>query len=305
MASAAAAHVRRIPIGVLWGVLSALSYSMASVVGKDLLDHLRPHELLFWRFTIAAAVMWTVLPIRRRRGGPSPLDPARLRLMALGALFGYMSWLGFVALERIDASLYIVLVYIYPAFVAAAAPLLGQRVPAKVWAAIVVILLGITFTVPGLWQGKIEAATSGVVLTLVQAVVLAGYTFIASRTMRSSTDGLVSIGWSVAGSWLALTTLSLVQGMQLPDRADVVAQLAFFAIVPTIVATGSFYQALRSISATSASTIATLEPALTVIWAVIFLGERLSGLRILGTVLVLVGVVWSQRAAADPERVGS
>lgn len=270
---------------------------MASVVGKDLLDHLRPHELLFWRFTIASLVVWTVLPIRHRRGGPDPAPPARYRMAGLGALFGYMSWIGFIALDHLDASLYIVLVYIYPAFVAAAAPLFGQRVKMSVWCAIGVILLGITFTVPGLWKGEVEAETIGIVLTLVQAVVLAGYTFIASSTMRASTDGLVSIGWSVLGSWAAMATLTVAQGLEIPQRGDVLAQLLFFAVVPTLVATGAFYQALRTISATSASTIATLEPALTVMWAVLLLGEVLEPIEALGTALVLAGVVWSQRAS--------
>ncbi len=91
---------------------------------------------------------------------------SRRPLIAVGCLFCYMSWIGFVALDHLDTSLYIVLVYVYPAFVAAAAPLFGQRIPLATWLAIGVTIVGISLTVPDVFEGAGRGDAFGVVLTL-------------------------------------------------------------------------------------------------------------------------------------------
>ncbi|MGH9133316.1 MAG: DMT family transporter [Ilumatobacteraceae bacterium] len=297
----AARDVRR---GIAWAALSATAYSASAILGKHLLDDLRANDLLFWRFSIAIPVCWIVLAARARRGGPNPLDVARRPLVAVGVLFCYMSWIGFVALDHLDTSLYIVLVYVYPAFVAAAAPLFGHRVPATTWLAIGVTILGIALTVPDVFgDGGRRGDVIGVVLTLVQAVALATYTIVSSRVVGSRvvgrTDGLVTMGWSLCGSWLGMAALAVAIGLQVPGDGRVVAELVGFAIVPTIVSGACFYQALRYLAPTHVAMIATLEPVLTILWAVLLLGDRLRAIQVAGGALVLVGVVWAQRSASQ------
>jgi drug/metabolite transporter (DMT)-like permease len=285
--------------GIAWAALSATAYSASAVLGKHLLDDLRANELLFWRFAIAIPVCWFVLVVRARRGGPNPLGVRRRALIAVGCLFCYMSWIGFVALDHLDASLYIVLVYVYPAFVAAAAPLFGQRIPLATWLAIGLTIIGIALTVPDVFEGTGHGDAFGVVLTLVQAVALATYTIVSSRVVTVHADGLVTMGWSLVGSWLGMAVLSVAIGLQPPSDGRVVVELVGFAIVPTIVSGACFYQALRYLAPTRVATIATLEPVLTIVWAVLLLGEVLRPIQVAGGVLVLVGVIWSQRSAGQ------
>jgi drug/metabolite transporter (DMT)-like permease len=285
--------------GIAWAALSATAYSASAVLGKHLLDDLRANELLFWRFSIAIPVCWVVLAVRSRRGGPNPLAVPRRPLILVGCLFCYMSWIGFVALDHLDTSLYIVLVYVYPAFVAAAAPLFGQRIPVATWLAIGVTIVGISLTVPDVFEGAGRGDAFGVVLTLVQAVALATYTIVSSRVVTARADGLVTMGWSLVGSWLGMAALSVAIGLQLPSDGRVVFELVSFAIVPTIVSGACFYQALRFLAPTRVATIATLEPVLTIVWAVLLLGEELRAIQVAGGVLVLVGVIWAQRSAGQ------
>ena len=261
--------------GIAWATLSATAYSASAILGKHLLDDLRANDLLFWRFSIAIPVCWLVLMARARRGGPNPLNVSRRPLVAVGVLFCYMSWIGFVALDHLDTSLYIVLVYVYPAFVAAAAPLFGQRIPLATWLAIGVTIVGIALTVPDVFEGAGHGDAFGVVLTLVQAVALATYTIVSSRVVTVRADGLVTMGWSLIGSWLGMAVLAVAVGLQLPSDGRVVVELIAFAIVPTIVSGACFYQALRFLAPTRVAMIATLEPVLTIVWAVLLLGEEL------------------------------
>lgn len=56
------------------------------------------------------------------------------------------------------------------------------------------------------------------------------------------------------------------------------------------------------LGAARASLIATIEPVLTLTWAVLILSETLVALQVLGAVLVLAGVVWTQAMATDGDR---
>jgi drug/metabolite transporter (DMT)-like permease len=47
------------------------------------------------------------------------------------------------------------------------------------------------------------------------------------------------------------------------------------------------------------ATIATLEPVLTILWAVLLLGDELLAIQVAGGALVLVGVIWAQRSAGQ------
>ena len=59
-------------------------------------------------------------------------------------------------------------------------------------------------------------------------------------------------------------------------------ELIGFAIVPTIVSGACFYQALRFLAPTRVAMIATLEPVLTIVWAVLLLGEELHPTQVAG-----------------------
>ena len=79
------------------------------------------------RFAIAAALLWALEAARRERGSrPGKADV--LAALALGAVcYALQAGLFFAALERIDASLAVVLLYTSPAIVAVAAVVLGRE----------------------------------------------------------------------------------------------------------------------------------------------------------------------------------
>lgn len=292
--------------GLVWATVSPVAYSMSSILGKNLLDSLRPQELLFWRFSIALMVLWPILLWRRSRGGPDPFSvAARVPLVALGVVFGIMTTIGFIGLDHLDVSLYIILFYVFPALVAAMSPLIGIPVGLRVWLALAVTLIGIALTVPDAFSSGTQADTFGVVVTLGGAVILAAWVVAGSRLITTASDGLVAMGWSLIGSWLTLALLASVSGLHTPDPGRVLAELVAFAIVPTIIGGATFYQALRSLPPALVSMIALLEPLLTIAWAVLLLDEDLRPIQVLGGALVLGGVLWAQRATAtgDARRV--
>jgi len=67
--------------------------------------------------------------------------------------------------------------------------------------------------------------------------------------------------------------------------------LFFLGVAPTLGGFGLYTLSLRYLPPTVANLIATLEPALTAIWAYFFLSELLTGVQLIGSLLLFTGVI--------------
>jgi drug/metabolite transporter (DMT)-like permease len=278
----------------LWAAGSATAYSLSSVVGKDLLGNLGPSSLLFWRFSIAAAVLWAAVTVWHRCGGPDPMAVPRRTVLALGAMFGLLVLLGFYALERLDASVYIVIVYTYPVFVVVGSVLLGVRANRGTWGALALVMVGIVLTVPELFGGVGSISTTGVALTVLQALVFAAYMILSSRVMPPSVDGVVSAAWITLGASLVIVPIALFDGLVVPRGASLVAEVAMFALIPTVVSSVCFFRAMRHIAPGVVAMVLTLEVALVIVWSIVFLGETIRPIKLFGAAIVVAGVLVAQ-----------
>jgi drug/metabolite transporter (DMT)-like permease len=70
-------------------------------------------------------------------------------------------------------------------------------------------------------------------------------------------------------------------------------------VAPTLGGFGFYTLSLRYLAPTVANLIATLEPALTAIWAYLLLSEKLNPVQWVGSLLVFTGVIllrWGEKA---------
>lgn len=280
---------------MLWAGATALSYSLSAIVGKDLLGPLGPSSLLFWRFGIASLVLWAVAVVWHRRGGPDPLDVPRARSLAVGMLFGAMMYTGFVSLQYLDVSVYIVLVYLYPVLVVVGSSVLGHhRASGFTWVALAVVMAGVVLTVPELFGGVGEISTLGVGLALLQAVLMSAFMIISGRVLPQHTDGVVSAAWNVLGGALAMAPIAFGQGLVVPHGARLVGEVLLFALVPTVLANICFFRAMRHLAPGVVAMVMTAEIALAIFWSVLFLDEEIGLVEVLGAVVVIAGVLLAQ-----------
>lgn len=290
-----ASHAPHRARGVAWAVGCATAYSLSSVVGKDLLEPLGVGSLLLFRFALGAAVCWLVVMVWARFGGPHPLRCPKARLFGMGVWFGALVVTGFLSLERLPASTYIVLVYTYPVIVAVVSSLLGKPLSPLLWAALAVTFSGVVLTVPDVFTdpGRVDAA--GVALALAQAVLFAVYLVANERIVPERVNGLVAAAWSLPGAALCSVPVVAFDGLRTPPDAEVGRMLALFVLVPTVLAITTFFLALRDLDPTVLAMILTLEIALAIIWSVIFLGEDIGPAQVIGALMVAAGVLWSER----------
>lgn len=286
--------------GVLWAAATAGAYSSWAIVGKSLLADLGLPSMLLWRFGIASVVLWAMLLVRRPAQGRRVPQVHPLVSLALGAVYGMLLFLGFMSIERVDVSVYVVILYLYPVLVVVASSLLGHRTAPLTWVALALVLVGVVLTVPELFgrNGGIGAIDGlGVAFVVIQAVLYAGFLVVNGRLIPAHADGTVTAAWTVLGATLVVAPIALVEGLVVPDSRRMIVEVVMFALVPTVIANVCFYRALRRVSPSVVAMIMTLEIALVILWSVLFVGERPDAIQYAGAAVVVVAVVLAQQVA--------
>ncbi len=242
-------------------------------------------------------------------------SPARLRIRRneIGLLvfygvvgFALVTWLYFVAIERLPIGIGLLLEFTAPVLVALWARVMWhEQVRRRVWAALALALAGLTL-VAEVWQDA-RLDTVGVAAGLLASGALAIY-FLTGEHATGRRDALsltcISLGvaaafWAVVQPWWGFPfdelweTVSL-QGALESMTAPVWLLSLWMIVLGTIVPFALSLGALHHLPATRVSIVAMVEVVLASIVAWVWLEETLSAAQLTGGAVVLTGIVLAQ-----------
>lgn len=285
-------------MGAVLCLLSAVAFGAMAIFGKLAYDDgVTVGDLLLVRFGIAAGVLLLVV---RARGGFGGL-PRRTVLAAFGmGAVGYAAQSAsyFAALDRIDASLVALLLYVYPVLVMVGAVVLGRESwSGRRTAALVLALGGMLLVLTGAATGRFDLL--GTVLGLTAALVYTAYILTGHRLLA----GIEPIALTALVCCGAATTYAVSSAVRGGPTLDFGAAgwgwLVAIALVSTCGAIVLFFAGLARVGPSVAAILSVLEPLTTVALAAAVFGESLSPSQLLGGTLVLVAVLvvqWPVRA---------
>lgn len=268
---------------------SSVCFALMAFAAKLAAARLSGGEIAFCRFAIMLAPL-LALP----RIGRKALELQRLDLLAYRGIFGGTAvLLYFLAIAHIPVGIATLLNYSSPVYsVLFAALFLGERVDRRLLLPLAAALLGLTLTVTGdqgtsfrfgLWEmvGLASGVLSGAAVTAIRA---------ARRTEGS---------WAVYGSF-SLCGLLATAPFALPRfAAPTLREWLLLAIVggASVVAQLLMTWAYRWVTNLEAGVISQLTVVISMLLGVVFLGDRLTPLQVLGGALALggvIGVAWTQ-----------
>jgi drug/metabolite transporter (DMT)-like permease len=308
---------RRRAVGVLLVLVSACAFGSGALFAKPAyaagIDWL---TLLAWRFAIGAALawLWVIGSAERRAGLRRMTRPQMLAPLALGALYTLNSGTYYAALETVPASLAALIVYIYPVIVAVITLRVGRPLEGRrPWLALAVATLGVILAVGGIDPAD-APPLSGILLVLASPIIYAGWIVLSTRLAgerrehaADEADG--GAATAVAGALMMTATgtifwmLGSASGRPLAPAAIPDAAwpgIVGVAVISTFVAIQTFYAGAKRVGAAQAALISTIEPAYTIVLAAILLGESLTGVQLLGAVLILGAVILAQTGVPNP-----
>ncbi len=240
-----------------------------------------------------------------RYGLPRPSRRQWVSIVVIGVLWFSLYHLALNQGEQwVDAGTAAMLLQVAPVLVAfLAATFLGERFTTPLVAGMIVAFAGVALI--GLsGTGDTDVATSKVVLGALLCFVSAA-TYAVSLVLQKP---LVADLSAVHITWLACivgAATCLPFGPTLVSElgdapASSVVWLVYLGIFPTAVAFTTYAYALRHMSASTLGISTYLVPPITIVLALVFLGETPPAVAYVGGVLALVGVAITRRSSAKP-----
>lgn len=283
--------------GIIAGVLSAACFSTKAIFVKLSYPYgVDSTTLLMLRMLSALPFYLAIAMYMGYLGRWNTFTRRDWLLLILLGLLGYYlaSLFDFMGLQYISASLERIILFAYPALVLLLGYVfLGQKITRiqhvallLTYGGILLVMLQPEMIVEG---GKYWL---GVVLVFLSALTYAIYLLGGGKLIPR----LGSMPFTTAA--LLVSTLAVVihavvmhrEGWP-PIHPTVVKYGIWMGIVSTVIPTYLINYSIRNLGASNASLVATLGPVTTIGLAYIFLGERLTALQWLGSLLVIVGVV--------------
>jgi drug/metabolite transporter (DMT)-like permease len=295
--------------GYLAALTSAAFLSTTAIFIRYLTQtyHLPALVLAFWRDIFVGLTLLPVLGLFR----PHLLRVGRrhlLYLCAYGLVLALFNAMWTLSVAFNGAAVATVLAYCSAAFTALLGWwLLKERLDWAKLLAVAASLGGCALVSgaldPAAWQSNLAGILTGVLSGLCYAIYSLMGRSAAQRGLSPWTTLVYTFGFAAA----FLLCFNLLPGGFLPGAAARPADffwlnsystalagwgvLFLLAAVPTVMGFGLYNVSLSYLPSSVANLIVTLEPAFTALVAYVLLGERLSGQQIVGSLIILAGVV--------------
>lgn len=287
-------------VGLMAMLVAALGLAIAVVLMKVIpqYTHLPPQHIAIWRFTLATPPLVIFLSARRGTKQVFPRKP--WWFLILGLTFSIASFSAIFALQRLSSSVYVIVVNLYPSLVMTYTLLTGGAVPRLFWLGLPLTLLGLVLT--AFEFGSVLAVDPlGLVITLVNALALAAFMLISSRTFRQIDKPLIgTLGVMLGGMVVGLLLIPLL-GISMPANMTEWLFLFSFSLFGTLMPIMAMNFSLKYIGAARGSIVVTVQPLLTILIAMVFLNDTLTLQQWIGGALVILSIVLMQRS---PDRLG-
>ena len=291
----------------LWGTLGVF-YTWGT---KDF--GLTPVAVVFWRAGLTAIVMGLALggamPALGKGWGLLKVRSGDLVLFALFGLLGITAFyiLYIYAVLLAGAAVASVLLYTAPAWVALMAwRWLGEKFSSRKTVALIMTFTGCALVVRVYNPALMQVNAAGILCGLGSALAYALYSILGKVTLRRgyATTTLTFYVYLMGAAGLFVVALFQGPARILSMGADpaVWGFLLVLALVQTIGAHSAYITGLRSLDAGVASILATFEPVVAAVLAIIVLHERLEWPQVVGGVLILGAVLMLQGSTLFKER---
>ncbi len=276
----------------LWGILP--------IALKGVMVTLDPITTTFFRFALAAVLLTPYIIFRTK--GSSAQNPKRFRsvklllqLLAAGLLLTGNYGLYILGLERSTAEATQLMIQVAPMLLLLSGLwVFGERFSRTQWLGFATFFGGLLMFFYPHFYGLFIAMNDyglGVLMVLLAAVLWTGYAILQKFLLRefSSQETMLVFYWIGALAFLPFTDFT-----SLPQLSNLQWWLLLFCGLNTLIAYGSFAEAMVHIEASKVSTILALTPLITFITVhtIPFSGlavEPLGPLSISGAILVVVG----------------
>jgi drug/metabolite transporter (DMT)-like permease len=283
----------------LWGGLGVLAFSFSLPATRLAVADLSPVVVGLGRALVAAALAAALLAARREPL-PDRRDMPRLLLTGVGVVIGFPLFSS-LALRELSSAHATVIVGLLPAATAAFAVARGGERPGRgFWAAAAAGLVAVLAFAATQGAGGVALAD----LYVLAAVALCAFGYAEGGVLSRRYGGWQVICWA-----LVLTAPALVPVVAagiavdgLSAGVDAWLGFAYVALFSMFLGFFAWYRGLALGGIARIGQIQLAQPVLTLVWAALLLGERVTAATVAAALVVLASVALTQRARVSRPR---
>jgi drug/metabolite transporter (DMT)-like permease len=253
-------------------------------------------SLLTLRMLFSVPFYVVIALVLNRQRPPVPLSSRDWGAIAAVGITGYYlaSFLDFWGLQYVTASVERLILFSYPTLVVVLSALfLGKRISAMQGIALLLTYLGMAVAfADDLAGGHSPGLATGALLIFLSALTYALY-LIGSGELIPRVGALRFTCYAMlASAGATFAHCALANGFNLFGFPAHIYWLSFWmAIGSTVIPTFLVSEGIRRIGPGDAAIIASVGPIITIVLGYVWLGETVGVLQLLGTLLVLAGVL--------------
>lgn len=290
--------------------LSALCFGGTWVAGKLAVDAIPPMTVAAVRFSIASLLLWGWARLQGHTSHHLTLRDLPI-ILTLGAtavaMYNVLFLYGLRLAPASDGA--IIVPGLAPVFTALLAWIvLRERVGAWAVAGFITAFVGL-YLVMNPSGARSADRFLGDLLFVLGALCWGIYSVAGKTATARFTPVTATLYATVAGTLMLLPFAIAERGWDALASAPLVswAGVLYLGTFGTVFAFVLFYEGLKRIGAGRASAFAFLVPVIGVVTSVLLLDEKLTGITVLGGVLVLMGLWLVQRAShrSEPQPAGA
>jgi O-acetylserine/cysteine efflux transporter len=272
-------------IHVLMAISVPLIWGTGFVVAKGAISEFPPILLMAFRFLVTSVVLiWFVKP---------PIGQLRALFLIAIVASAIQYSLTFTGLKGLDAGFAALIVQLeVPFLVILGVVLLGEKPSIKKWIGIIIAFSGV-----GLLVGKVEFGNAWLSVLL---VVLGALTWAIGQILvrkLKNIDGLTTTAWVAIFATPQLFVMSLVfesdhVNLVMNANMSVWWAVLYLGLVMTALGYYFWYTLIRTYQVEKVAPFLLLLPVFSLAGGVIFLGEALSFMKVIGGLVVILGVAF-------------
>ncbi len=285
--------------GVLFALAGAVLFSLKPVIIKLIynIQTVQTIDLLLLRMLMSLPFYLGILIYVQQKKGLHKLSRKTIAAMILLGFIGFYiaSFMDFAGLKFLTASLERVIIFLNPTIVLLlSAVFFKKKIKAKQWLAIALTYTGIViaFASNDMFNGS-EDLFKGASFVFVSAFCYAVYLIGSEIYLRKiGTLEFTCYTMIVAFGCIAIHyTLSSPLDRILSYDFKIYSYTFLMAILSTLIPSFLFAEGIKRIGAPNGSIVGGIGPVSTIIFAILILDESISLLQLIGTVLVIGGVL--------------
>ncbi|MEO7622758.1 MAG: DMT family transporter [Gallionella sp.] len=288
--------VRQKIAGVTFAFVAAIGFSAKAIMVKlAYIEAVDAITLLALRMAFSLPFFLIVAARENRNTRRPPLTTKdKLAVIGLGLTGYYLaSYLDFLGLQYISAGLERLILFLYPTMVVFISALVFKHCMGRsVWFALLISYAGIVLVFLHDMHILQHNAALGSILVFGSALAYAVYLVGAGQSIaRIGATRFTAYVMTVAcvACLVQFAVTHVVTDLNLPPRVYGLSMA--MAVFSTVLPAFLLAAAMRRIGSMHTAMIGSIGPVSTIYLAYVFLGERLSLIQIIGSILVLTGVL--------------